>query len=195
MEMVPWPLRMRVAASLGAGSLAVHQLRYLAGHEHGSGRSLGDHGHGYLSVFTPLLGLLLALAAAHFIWAVCAHRSDALAGSPRMTVRALAPALLAIYVGQEAVEGWLAFGDPLSATSVLDHGGWIAVPLCLLVGALLAWLSGGARRLAQAVLAGGDEPAPTISRPVAPTPRAGAASSSTPLARHGAERAPPVLVS
>lgn len=194
-EAVPWPSRMRVAVSLSAGSLAVHQLRYLAGHEHGSGRSLGDHGHGYLSVFTPLLGLLLAFAAAHFIWAVCARRPDALAGSPRITVRALAPALLAIHVGQEAMEGWLAFGHPLSATSVLDHGGWIAVPLCLLVGALLAWLSGGARRLAEAVLAGGDELAPTISRALARTPRTGAGKSSAPLARHGAERAPPVLVS
>lgn len=186
---------MRVAVQLGAGSLAVHQLRYLAGPRHDSHRSLGDHGHAYLTVLTPLVGLLVALAAVHFVWGVWARGADALTGRERITVWTLAPALLAIHVGQEAVESWLSFGHPLSVSSVLADGGWLALPLCLVVGALLTWLTGGARRLARKVLDRRAEPAPTASHTLAPPPAAVAAKASAPLARHGAERAPPLLAS
>lgn len=185
---------MRVAVQLGAGSLAVHQLRYLAGHGHDSHRSLGDHGHAYLTVVTPLVALLVALALAHFVWAVWARRADALAGRGRMTVWTLASALLTIHVGQEAVESWLGFGHPLSVSTVLADGGWLALPLCLLVGALLTWLTGGARRLARKVLDRRGEAARAASHTLAPLPPAVAAKTSAPLARHGAERAPPLLV-
>ena len=187
------PSRPRLALQLAAGSVVVHELRYRLGHAHGE-RSLGDHGHSYLAVVTPLLGMLLALAAAHFVWAVWTRRPEALGGG-RITVRTLAAALLALHVGQEAMEGMLAFGRPLDPVSMFEDGGWIAVPLCVLVAGILNWLTRGARRLARAVLECRRAPSPAGTVPSPSAWSGPLVRPCTPLARHGAERAPPVLVS
>ena len=185
--------RVHLALQLGAGSVAVHELRYRLGYGHGE-RTLADHGHAYLTVLTPLLGLTLALAIGHFAWAVCTRRPESVGGG-RIAVRTLAPALLAVHIGQELLEGLLAFGQGLDATAFIGAGEWIVLPLCVAVAAVLASLTGGARRLARAVLERGggrsrsQPPAPgRFLATVAATPRAS-------LARHGAERAPPLLAS
>ena len=187
------PSRMRLALQLGAGSVVVHELRYRLGPEHGE-RSLADHGHAYLTVITPLLGLALVLATAHFVWALWARRPEALAGG-RIGVRTLAPALLAVHVGQESLEAALAFGHPFDLTVGLGHGGCIAAPLSLLVAAVLAWLTRGARHLAQAALARRRAPARIAARPAIATVATVLGPPCPPLARHGAERAPPLLAS
>ena len=191
--MVFRPSRPRLALQLGAGSVAVHELRYRLGDGLGE-RTLGDHGHAYLTVLTPLLGLLLTLVVAHFAWAVWARRPEA-AGGGRIAIRTLAPALLAVHVGQESLEGLLAFEHPFDATAVFGAGDWIVLPICLLVAAILSFLTRGALRLARAVLENGVKrmrgSAPSTARfapVVVARPRA-------PLARHGAERAPPLLAS
>lgn len=188
------PTRMRLTLQLAAGSVAVHELRYRLGPGHGE-RSLSDHGHGYLTLLIPLLGLLLAVAVAHFVWLLCTRRPESLAAGRRISVRALAPALLGLHVGQEAIEGVLAFGRPLEVATVLHDGGWIAVPLCGLVAGIISWLTRGARRLARAVLDRRSVPPvadPPSALPATPFFPAG---PSAPLARHGAERAPPFLAS
>lgn len=188
------PSRLRLALQLAVGAVVVHDLRYRLGPEHGP-RSLSDDGHAYLTIVTPVLGLLLALATAHFVWAIAARRPEATAVGGRITVAILAPALLALHVGQEAMEGLLAFGRPVDIGAVLGHGNWIAAPLCLLVASVISWLTRGARRLARAVLerradqdAAAADPSVSDWPSVSSRPRA-------PLAHHGAERAPPLLAS
>jgi hypothetical protein len=190
---VPWPSRLRLALQLAASSVAVHELRYRLGHDHGAERSLSDHGHGYLAVLTPLLGLLLALAAAHFVWALWARRPESLDGGGRIaTVRVLAAALLALHVGQEAVEGIVAFGDLPDLGTIFGDGGWTAVPACAVVAGVLSWLTCGARRLARAVLEHRAAPRRAGTRASLPALAATLAGTPAPLARHGAERAPPL---
>lgn len=185
------PSHLRLALQLVAGSVAVHELRYRLGADHAE-RSLGDHGHAYLSVLTPLLGLSLVLATAHFLWALWARRPEA-AGSGRISVGALAAALLVLHLGQEAMEAAVAFGRPLDVAAFLGDGGWLAAPLCVLVAALIAWLTRGAQRLARAALARGGDPAPSAPRPVSPAAPFVLRFLGPPLAHHGAERAPPLL--
>lgn len=189
-----WPSCLRLALQLGAGSLGVHELRYRLGHAH-DGRSLGDHGHDYLSVVTPLLALLIALAAAHFAWAVWTRRSGAVARRNRMNAGAFALALLALHLGQEALEGVLAFGHAHQLAAVAGEGGWFAVALSCAVAALLSGLTAGARRLARAVLERSAGLTRGAGRGSFRAPPSVLARPCPPLARHGAERAPPLLAS
>lgn len=123
-----------------------------------------------------------------------ACRADAVSRG-RVSVWVLAPALLALHLGQESLEALLAFGRPVDLLAVLADANWIVLPFCLLVAAVLACLTRGARRLARAVLARRGRRSPYASWPshrfapfVIGRPRA-------PLAHHGAERAPPLLAS
>lgn len=173
----------------------VHELRYLAGHGGDAEQALADHGHAYLTFLTPLVGLLLAAAATHFVWSVRARREDRCERTGRLDTLRLAGILLAVYVGQELVEGLLASGHPDGLSGVFGDGGWTAIPLSVVVAAVLTLMSRGARRLVEGVFARaarqlfGSATAPR-ARPAAVTFEACAS-----LARHGAERAPPLLAS
>ena len=184
-----------MAVLLGTGSLVVHETRYLLASGHGTGH--GASGHGYLTVLIPLVGLLLAAAAAHFTWSLATRRPELLQVGRRRTAGFFASALLAIYVGQESVEGILAHGHPGGPAGVFGAGGWVAVPLCGIVGAALSLMTRGLRRIADAAL----ELRPTRllpwpdHAPARPAPDRRLGAPGTPLARLGAERAPPLLVS
>jgi len=99
---------------------------------------------------------------------------------------------MAIYVGQELVEGLLASGHPGGLHGVFGHGGWIAVPTAVAIGSLIALTL----RVADAVIAfvaGRQRPGPR-QRPGRPrhcTPLSVALPRLAPLARVGAGRAPP----
>jgi hypothetical protein len=127
-------LSLRAGAMLAAGSLAVHELRFLAGY--GGENSVG--GHGYLAWAAPLLALLIAAACG--AWLARVGRSGA--SAPRrfgVTWIGAAGSLLATYVLQETVEGLTSTGHP----GLTAHGGWIAVPAALLVGGLVALMLAG----------------------------------------------------
>jgi hypothetical protein len=126
---------LRASALLAAGSLAVHELRYVAGY--GDVPAVG--GHGYLAVVAPLVAVALAVACGG--WLVRIGRAAAPATRGPLTWFAAATALLAIFVAQEAVESLTAANHP----GVLAHGGWIALPLAIVVGGLVALLLCGAR--------------------------------------------------
>lgn len=65
--------------------------------------------------------------------------SEARSASPAAPVWALcAGILLSLYCGQELAEGLLAPGHAAGVAGVFGHGGWIAVPVSLLLGAALA---------------------------------------------------------
>jgi hypothetical protein len=173
-------IRARTIALLPLGAYAVHQLRYLA-------LPAGEdpHAHSYLGAAPVVLAVLAALVLARHL------QHSAAARGPVSAPRAVAPiaaALLAIYVGQELIEAIAVPGAPLP----FAHGGWIAAPLALAVGALLS-LALRAGDAAHAALAAEVALAPRLPLPPLALLAAGAplARPGRPLARHCAGRGPP----
>jgi hypothetical protein len=188
--------KLRLVALLCSGALAVHELRYLAGYGGAADEALSDHGHAYLAAVMPLLALLLAALFGHFMWGLAGRREGGWSAGRCTTALAFAGALLAIYTGQELVEGLLAPGHPEGLDGVFGHGGWLAVPFSALVGGALSLLVRGARRVVEAVQRLG-----RVQVFVAAPPPAALAAAApllvlpAPLARLGAGRAPPLFAS
>jgi hypothetical protein len=141
------PLRfahnVRAASILAVGAFALHQLRYLIA----SGASSAEHSaHGYMTdLMAPIAVLVLAAALATLIRGT---EGAAPARAPLgRRIALFAGALFAIYVGQESLEGILTAGH----LAVLAGGGWVAVPLALGIGALLALLATVLERVERAI--------------------------------------------
>jgi hypothetical protein len=179
-------LSLRAGAMLAAGSLAVHELRFLAGY--GGEGAVG--GHDYLDWLAPLLAL--ALAAACGVWLARVGRAAGRQPGPALTWLGASAALVATYVAQETIEGLTSPGHP----GLLTHGGWIVVPAALAVGALLAAMLRGAQAADDAAAAAArpwsplqlafaapEASAVRVAAPLAPRPRI--------LARRLAGRGPP----
>lgn len=188
-----WPF---LGALLAAGVLAVHELRYALAAGSDSDDAVRSLGHGYLAVAAPLVGLLTAFAIAHVVCRIATGARGHGASRP-MLAGAFAASLLALYTGQELLEGVLASGHADAIAGVFGSGGWIAVPAAMVVGGLLSL----AVRLVDAVSG-------AVSVHGSVTPRAAPASTtwrrvvtctrtrrSSPLARHLAGRAPPSVLS
>jgi hypothetical protein len=120
----------RFASLLGFGALLVHQLRYLL-----AGSSPNGSVHGYLGPAGSLLAGVMVLAVARLVLRKTAP-------TPRMRVLwpGAALALIAVYCVQETAEG----------LSPVAHGGWLALPLAVLVALGIALLMRGAGRAASA---------------------------------------------
>jgi hypothetical protein len=191
-------LRARAAALLPLAALAVHDLRYRLAYGGDAGRELARQGHAYLGIAKPLVGVLCALAAAEMVarlaraWRIgeAAERNWS-----RSRLWALATAaLLAVFFGQELLEGAIFAGHPAGLAGILGAGGWLALPLSVAVAGLLTLLLAGARAVAHVLAARRRRPAPRHARsgpcrlPVAFGPRRAA-----PLASAAAGRAPPRL--
>lgn len=150
MHSLAW--RLRAGALLLAGVLALHQLRYLLSYGAQAHEQLGAQGHAYLAALVSPVLLLLALAILHFgavlrrAW--CGASSTTGADAPPPTVRRLwsgaSAFLLVAYAAQEGLEGVLATGHPAGWQGVFGHGGWVALPLALVLGLLVALLLRGA---------------------------------------------------
>ncbi len=147
-------VRLRAAALLPAGMLAVHQLRYQLAYGDGAAHALARQGHAYLAGALPFalapaaLGLSLLLARLTRAWQGRVDERRPAAGLLRTTLFA-ATALLALYVVQESLEGLLAAGHPAGLAGVFGAGGWIAVPLAALIAGAIAL----ALRCADAIVA------------------------------------------
>jgi hypothetical protein len=132
---------MRTAALLLAGTLSVHEVRFLAGYGRHADAAQAAQGHAYLSWVVPLSIVALLAAGAELGLRVAASGSVA-RPSTSVRMRVLWPvasaSLLAAYVAQEMFEGWLAVGHPGGLAGVLGHGGWIAIPVAVAVGGLIA---------------------------------------------------------
>jgi peptidoglycan/LPS O-acetylase OafA/YrhL len=117
----------RLAALLGVGVLAVHQLRYLI-----AGASTGAD-HRYLAPLGSLLAGLAVVALAQLISRAARGRTER---APLLRVIWLGAgmALVAVYCVQELAEG----------VSPVAHGGWVALPLAALVSLAIAVLLRGA---------------------------------------------------
>jgi hypothetical protein len=141
-------------------ALALHQLRYHLAFGSHAGARLGQDGHAYLSALEPFVLLAAALAIGSLAGAVArtlqsappaaiASQTGPRIPRPLLVWGLCAAALLALYCGQEFAEGLLAPGHPAGLAGIFGHGGWIAVPLAVALGAALA----GTLTVAEALVA------------------------------------------
>jgi hypothetical protein len=196
------PPGLRGAALLPAAALLVHQLRYELAFGADAPRALAAQGHAYLSSLTPWIVLLATLALGASLGALAQRWASGAGarrgGSPRRPGLRLwlltTLVLLAVYTGQEMLEGLLAPGHPVGVAGVLGGGGWCALPLAVAVAGLLT-LALRAGAAAGAVLGElrplrlrlrGDVRRARIACPAAPV-----LAAPGPLASAAAGRAPP----
>jgi hypothetical protein len=138
------------AAAVPAAAMAVHQLRYLLAYGGGAALELQRQGHSYLHSLVPWTILALGLAGGAFLSAL----GRAMAGqtsAPRYGLSLLglwlgcSACLIAIYAGQEFLEGLFTTGHPAGVAGIFGYGGWWAIPAAVCVGLVLAALLHGAR--------------------------------------------------
>lgn len=183
---------------MSAAALTVHQLRYEVAYGDNSGSQLAAQGHDYLGFLTPVVAMLVAAAAGLFIIELGRARAGQLgrsvaAGFPLLWVTA-SISLLAIYSGQELAEGVLSSGHPGGLIGVFGHGGLVAVPLSVLLGAIVAAFLRGAES-AVTWAAARARVRRSRRRPVSfPRPLDAPRFPSAPLAASAAGRAPPLAV-
>jgi hypothetical protein len=185
---------LRAAALLLAAALALHQLRYLiAGHAVGEASAAV---HGYLPfaalvasgvVVAAAVGLSRALARARRTGDPGEHAS-----SLRRTWLLATGTLLALHLGQEAVEAVLA-GRGYGPGAMVADGGLLVAPLAAFFGALVVLGLRGARRAIAAAARSVPARVPAGRAPQSSPPaerRPGPLAA--PLALHLAGRAPPL---
>jgi hypothetical protein len=127
--------RVRLASILAVGAFALHQVRYLI-----AGSSSATESHRYMTDLLPALSVLVLAA----ILATLIRGTEGAAPSRAPLARRVAvfaSALLAIYLSQELLEGLIAAGHPAGIAAVLAGGGWVALPLALAIGTLVALLA------------------------------------------------------
>jgi hypothetical protein len=128
---------------LPAGAFVVHQLRYSLGYGPQAGAQLADQGHAYLGSLVPWLVLASAGAFGSTLARIAAAQRSGRTRRvyPFATVWATsAIALVAIYAGQESLEGIFAAGHPGGLAGVFGHGGWWSLPAAVAVALVIALL-------------------------------------------------------
>jgi hypothetical protein len=188
--------RVRVAALTGGAAMGVHEARYLIAYGGHSSDELSRQGHAYMAFVTPFAVAVLALAAVQLLAAVSCARKTGSGPARRPPTWKLwlwaSATLLAVYVGQETLEGLLASGHAHGLAAVFAHGGWVCAPLALSFGAIVALGLRGADLAVGAAARRARRPRPRRTRPLATPPRLDHfPRTSSPLAAKLAGRAPP----
>ncbi len=197
------PVPLRAAALMPAAALAVHELRYVAAFGSGAGHELAAQGHAYLQELTPWIVLFAALGLGALLGSVVEAwrrpRPDGTARPAHLGPAAawllIAAGLVALYGGQEFLEGLFATGHPGGLTGVFGDGGLWAIPASLIVAALMTLLLRGAVSAVRLIarLRDRERPAPPW-RPPPPRPLLRTRGLTLEaLASPGAGRAPPHL--
>ena len=144
---------MRGAAQVAlvpAAALLVHQLRFWLAFGGGASAELARQGHSYLHSIVPWIMLGVGLGVGGFLYGLGRALRGQTSG-PRYTLSlgglwlVCSSCLVAIYVGQEFLEGLLAVGHPAGLAGIFAMGGWWSIPAALSVGLLLAVVFHGAR--------------------------------------------------
>jgi hypothetical protein len=126
----------RAIALLGAGAVAIHQLRYAIAYGNAAPQELAVHNHGYFELALPAVATLFVFALTAVLIRIA--RGRAAAPNRRIPLTGLwlccALALGTIYGVQETLEG----------AGALAGGGWIGFALAFPVGLLVALAMRGA---------------------------------------------------
>jgi hypothetical protein len=178
---------LRAAAALLPAALALHEGAYALG-----GGEAAAGAHGYLERGAPVIAALVAsLLLAALLGPLLGARPGG--GPDRRAPLALAGALLAIFLTQEAFEVLVLGGGVAALTSALAIV-WIALPFALLFGSLasqaIVWLERAGEALAS--LAAEPPPAPRDAAPPPPPVSPIRSFALSPLAFGLARRPPPV---
>jgi hypothetical protein len=180
---------------LPAAAFAVHQLRYSLAYGSQANAVLAAQGHSYLDSLAPWLVLLLGLGAGTFLVRVAGALGCGRDPHPRRSFLGLwvltSVALGAVYSVQELLEGFFAVGHPTGMAGVFGHGGWWALVVAPLLGALVAGLLQLASGLVAVARRLAGRPARLVAPPLSPTLRAVVLPRLAPLAAAAAGRAPP----
>jgi hypothetical protein len=138
----------RWVALLSAGAIGLHQLRYVVADPANAHQALAGNGHSYLPLAIALVLLLFGASLVHFATTLVLARGGELREPRRISfARAwaiAAPALLAIFISQESLEGALLGGHMAGAHGLFGHGGWSVFLLAPLIGAAIGLLLKGA---------------------------------------------------
>ena len=184
---------LRAALLTVFGTLLVHEGRFMvADSGHGHAR---ESVHGYLAWLTPVVAVLLFLAAVQLLAHLRRSQGD---GAPRLPrVRTLwivgTVALLGAFTAQEFVEAFLSSGHPPHVADVLGPDGWVVLPLAAAAaGGIALLLQGAATVVAWALARSRPRRRPVFVRPAA-RPEAVLVPRASVLARRLAGRAPPAL--
>jgi hypothetical protein len=194
--MRPLGTRLRWAALMAAGALALHELRFAAysgGHIH---EDVVDARHAHIELAFVVCGVLLAAALgdllARLVRAWHTGRTESQATRALRIWPLAALGLLAAYLGQEIAEIALAGQEPVALRDLLGHGGWVAVPLAAAIGAVVAFLSRGAEAVLELAARVG-RPSRGVRMPIAARGRASLVllRRADPLAESIGGRGPP----
>jgi hypothetical protein len=163
-----WP-RLRWISLLAAGSVLVHELRYVAGYGGNAGEALAEQGHSYMPWLEALACVLLLAAAWRFTCTLVRASRGIAPGrrAPRFGQVWVAStlALAGTYTAQEGFEGTFAPGHPAGLVGVFGHGGWTALLFAALVGAVIGAITRLAHRAIERVAARAAGFAPVASPP------------------------------
>ena len=173
-----WTLRM--ATLMAVGTLLVHQLRFAL-----SGSAEPVSGHAYLVPLTPILAGLLLIGCASALARFARGIADP-APRLRRLWAGVSASLLGVYCAQEAIEGALTSGHP----GGFAHGGWIALPLAIVIGLAIALLMRGVAGIARRAPRRWRVAVPTA--PVKTSLRPPALPRAVSVERHLAPRGPPL---
>lgn len=179
-----------MAALTGAGTVAVHQLRFALTFSHGTADPAALRGHGYLVALAPALAGLLLVAFAVGLARMARGAADPAPRFRRLWAGASA-SLFAVYCAQEAVEGMLTDGHPAGIQGVFGHGGWVALPLAIAVGLAIALIMRGAAAASALVAARAPWRAPSSTPATHALLPPWTARPTLATARHLAARGPP----
>jgi hypothetical protein len=188
---------LRGTALMPVAALAVHELRYRLAFGAHAARELHAQGHAYLSSLAPWIVLLAGLSVGASLGRIAQGWAAGGDGGTRRRVGvrvwlAAAFGLVAIYAGQELLEGWLASGHPGGLAGIFGGGGWWALPAALLVGGGVALALRGEQAVERLVASAPLRLRARISAPAVVWPGvAPLLALVAPLAQAAAERAPP----
>ena len=188
--------RARLATLLALGAVVLHQLRYLVADGQTASAALAHDGHQPVALALPvllslalvvtLLGLLLAARGRPLPATICRC-----SGRARPAL-AYALVLLAIFAGQELVEGALLSGHPAGIDALAGHGGLSVVPLAGMLGTVISLLARALGAAEQSIIEALERwrfaPADPPCSCAAPDPERGVGLT---LALGFAQRAPP----